>query len=72
MSRRYSRIIVGISASFVAMVFLITWCLWVHAEPFFPDSEARVVNRKPGHLAVAECNYSGSTPILTCAYDSKV
>ena len=38
----------------------------------FPDSEAHIFHEKQDKYGIAQCTYSGYTPILTCSYDSKI
>lgn len=67
-----SRIIISIAVSLIMIIFIISVIMWNAPESYFPDDEAHYVHRKNPAVAVADCRYQGMTPILTCAYQSKV
>jgi hypothetical protein len=43
-----------------------------YEEPAFPEGEAKYYHKKENQFGIAQCKYTGETPILTCSYDSRV
>jgi len=43
-----------------------------YEEPAFPEGEAKYYHKKENQFGIAQCKYTGETPILTCSYDSIV
>lgn len=72
MKRSYAIVMITAVVIFVLVVILLSIMYWNQQEKFFPEDEANYVHRRNPNIAVAECHYQGLTPILTCAYDSKV
>jgi len=75
MEKFFNRTIIILALMIILVIGFITVLYWnvnFSETYYFPYGEARFVKRKNPAVGISECHYSGETPILTCAYESKV